>query len=78
MPSLKDLRYRIEYLALRLIAALVRLVPIDVGGSISAKAFPKRCSGGTPDRPPPPRSSYFFLPKMGELKNFGFTPLYSF
>src|SRR5262245_20599945 len=39
MPSLKDLRYRIEYLALRLIAALVRVVPLDVGGSISAKAW---------------------------------------
>ena len=39
MPSLKDLRYRIEYLALRLIAALVRVVPLDVGVNISAKAW---------------------------------------
>jgi KDO2-lipid IV(A) lauroyltransferase len=39
MPSLKDLRYRIEYLALRLIAAMVRVVPLDIGGSISAKAW---------------------------------------
>ena len=39
MPSLKDLRYRIEYVALRLIAALVRAVPLDVGVNVSAKAW---------------------------------------
>jgi KDO2-lipid IV(A) lauroyltransferase len=39
MPSLRDLRYRVEYLGLRLIAALVRMVPLDLGGSISAKAW---------------------------------------
>ena len=39
MPSFKDLRYRIEYLALRLIAAMVRIVPLDIGGSISARAW---------------------------------------
>jgi len=39
MPSLKDLRYRIEYLALRLIAALLGFVPLDVGINISAKAW---------------------------------------
>jgi KDO2-lipid IV(A) lauroyltransferase len=39
MPDLKDLRYRIEYIALRLIAALVRTVPLDVGVNISARAW---------------------------------------
>lgn len=39
MPSLKDLRHRIEYLALRLIAGLVRAVPLDVGVNVSAKAW---------------------------------------
>ncbi len=39
MPSLKDLRYRIEYIGLRLIAALVRAVPLDVGVNVSAKAW---------------------------------------
>src|SRR5262249_25791150 len=39
MPSVKDLRYRLEYAALRLIAALVRIVPLDVGVNISAKAW---------------------------------------
>jgi KDO2-lipid IV(A) lauroyltransferase len=39
MPILKDLRYRAEYAGLRLIAALVRTVPIDVGVYISAKAW---------------------------------------
>jgi Kdo2-lipid IVA lauroyltransferase/acyltransferase len=39
MPILKDLRYRAEYAALRLIAALVRTVPIDVGVYVSAKAW---------------------------------------
>jgi KDO2-lipid IV(A) lauroyltransferase len=34
-----DMRYRAEYLALRGIAALVRLVPIDVGGNVSGKAW---------------------------------------
>ena len=39
MPSLKDLRYRAEYWRLRLIAALVRAVPLDVGVNVSAKAW---------------------------------------
>ena len=39
MPSLQDLRYRAEYAALRLIAAVVRTVPIDVGVSISGKLW---------------------------------------
>jgi KDO2-lipid IV(A) lauroyltransferase len=39
MPSLKDLRYRVEYWGLRLIAALVRAVPLDVGVNVSAKAW---------------------------------------
>jgi KDO2-lipid IV(A) lauroyltransferase len=39
MPSLKDLRYRLEYLALRVIVALVRAAPIDVGVNVSAKAW---------------------------------------
>ena len=39
MPSLKDLRYRAEYAALRLVVALVRAVPLDVGVDVSAKAW---------------------------------------
>jgi len=39
MPLLKDLRYRIEYLGLRLVAALVRAVPIDVGVNVSGKIW---------------------------------------
>ena len=39
MPSLKDLRYRLEYAALRLIVALVRAAPIDVGANVSAKIW---------------------------------------
>lgn len=39
MPSLMDLRYRAEYMALRLVVALVRIVPLDVGANISAKAW---------------------------------------
>lgn len=40
MPGfLLDLRYRAEYLALRLIAALVRSAPIDVGSNISGKIW---------------------------------------
>src|SRR5256714_4124421 len=39
MPSLTDLRYRAEYMALRLVVALVRIVPIDVGVKVSAKAW---------------------------------------
>jgi KDO2-lipid IV(A) lauroyltransferase len=34
-----DLRYRIEYLLLRLIAGLVRSVPIEVGGNVSGKIW---------------------------------------
>jgi len=39
MSLVKDLRYRAEYAALRVVAALVRVVPIDVGVNISAKAW---------------------------------------
>jgi len=39
MPLLQNLRYRIEYLALRLLVALVRSVPIDVGVRLSGKAW---------------------------------------
>ena len=39
MPLLQDLRYRVEYLALRLLVALVRSVPIDVGVRLSGKAW---------------------------------------
>ncbi len=39
MPSLKDLRYRLEYAALRLVVALVRAAPIDVGANVSAKIW---------------------------------------
>jgi Kdo2-lipid IVA lauroyltransferase/acyltransferase len=40
MPSfLLDVRYRAEYLALRLIAGLVRSAPIDVGSNISGKIW---------------------------------------
>jgi KDO2-lipid IV(A) lauroyltransferase len=39
MPSLTDARYRIEYLLLRLIAGLVRSVPIEVGVNVSGKIW---------------------------------------
>lgn len=39
VPPLRDLRYRLEYLGLRFLIGLVRLAPIDVAGSISAKAW---------------------------------------
>jgi KDO2-lipid IV(A) lauroyltransferase len=39
MPSLLDVRYRLEYLALRLIAGLVRSVPIEVGCNVSGKIW---------------------------------------
>jgi len=39
MPSLLDARYRIEYLLLRLIAGLVRSVPIEVGVNVSGKIW---------------------------------------
>jgi Kdo2-lipid IVA lauroyltransferase/acyltransferase len=39
MPHLKDLRYRLEYLGLRLLVALVRAAPIDVGVRVSGKAW---------------------------------------
>jgi Kdo2-lipid IVA lauroyltransferase/acyltransferase len=39
MPLLQDLRYRIEYMALRLLVVLVRSVPIDVGVMVSGKAW---------------------------------------
>ena len=37
--QLLDLRYRAEYLGLRLIAGLVRAVPIEVSGDVSAKMW---------------------------------------
>lgn len=37
--SLLDLRYRAEYLGLRLIAGLVRAAPLDVGGNVSARLW---------------------------------------
>jgi KDO2-lipid IV(A) lauroyltransferase len=39
MPILLDLRYRLEYAGLRLIAALVRAVPIEVGADVSARIW---------------------------------------
>jgi KDO2-lipid IV(A) lauroyltransferase len=39
MPSLLDMRYRLEYLALRAIAGLIRLAPIDVGANVSAACW---------------------------------------
>jgi KDO2-lipid IV(A) lauroyltransferase len=36
---LLDVRYRAEYLALRLIAALVRAVPIDISGNVSGRIW---------------------------------------
>src|ERR1700704_5927044 len=39
MTSLLDLRYRIEYVALRAIVALVRAPPLDAGVQFSGKAW---------------------------------------
>ena len=39
ISQLHDLRYRLEYLGLRILIGLVRLFPIDVAGSISAKLW---------------------------------------
>jgi KDO2-lipid IV(A) lauroyltransferase len=39
MQALKDLRYRLEFWALRLIEALLRAVPLDLGVNVSAKAW---------------------------------------
>ncbi|MGH6832314.1 MAG: lysophospholipid acyltransferase family protein, partial [Methyloceanibacter sp.] len=39
IPPLRDLRYRLEYLSLRCLIGMVRLVPIDLAASISAKAW---------------------------------------
>lgn len=39
MPSLVDLRYRLEYYALRALIGLVRAAPLDVSVGISAKAW---------------------------------------
>ena len=39
MPRLVDARYRIEYWLLRLIAGLVRSVPIEVGANVSGKIW---------------------------------------
>ena len=36
---LLDLRYRLEYLGLRILIGIVRLFPVDFGGSISAKCW---------------------------------------
>ena len=38
---LRDIRYRLEYVALRLLVALVRLMPLDTAGNISAWAWQK-------------------------------------
>ena len=40
ISPLRDLRYRAEYLGLRILIGLVRLVPIEVAGSISAMPVP--------------------------------------
>ena len=50
MASLLDLRYRIEYVALRAIVALIRAAPLDAGVQISAKAW----RSIRPVRPSPP------------------------
>ena len=39
IPLSRDLRYRAEYAVLRLLIGFVRLFPIDVAGSISAKIW---------------------------------------
>ena len=39
LPFWRDLRYRLEYVVLRFLIGLVRLAPIDLAGSISAKAW---------------------------------------
>jgi KDO2-lipid IV(A) lauroyltransferase len=39
ISPLRDLRYRLEYLGLRFLIGLVRLAPIDLAASISAKAW---------------------------------------
>jgi KDO2-lipid IV(A) lauroyltransferase len=39
MPDLRNLRYRAEYMALRLIEATLRTVPLDFGVNVSAKAW---------------------------------------
>jgi KDO2-lipid IV(A) lauroyltransferase len=36
---MKDLRYRLEYAGLRLVAALVRAVPLELAGNVSAKIW---------------------------------------
>jgi Kdo2-lipid IVA lauroyltransferase/acyltransferase len=38
-PLLRDLRYRLEYVVLRFLVGFVRLFPIDLAGTISAKAW---------------------------------------
>ena len=39
IPFLRDLRYRLEYLGLRFLIGMVRLFPIDLAASVSAKAW---------------------------------------
>jgi KDO2-lipid IV(A) lauroyltransferase len=39
MPSLKDLRYRAEYIGLRTVEALLRLLPLDFGVNVSARIW---------------------------------------
>src|SRR5712671_3452640 len=39
MPSLLDLRYRLEYYALRAVIAFVRSMPLDVSVNFSAAAW---------------------------------------
>jgi Kdo2-lipid IVA lauroyltransferase/acyltransferase len=39
MPLLQDLRYRLEYLILRTVIALIRMLPLEVAVSVSARAW---------------------------------------
>jgi KDO2-lipid IV(A) lauroyltransferase len=39
MPSLLDLRYRLEYAGLRLLIALIRAMPLDLAVSVSARLW---------------------------------------
>ena len=39
LPLLRDLRYRLEYLVLRFLIGLVRLFPMELAATVSAKAW---------------------------------------
>jgi KDO2-lipid IV(A) lauroyltransferase len=39
IPPLRDLQYRLEYVGLRILIGIVRLLPVDVAGSISASLW---------------------------------------